>query len=409
MRSSCLTVVVVALLGASSCVHARGARPTQIHLSLEGPASTSVTVTWRSTSPRGEVRFSAVDAPKTLTAQHAASRPTAPSRPKAHAVAAQSRRYKRSYLHHARLQGLRPGTRYRYQAGGGKHWSPWYRFKTAPSPTASAGRKVRFAVFGDTRSNERIRREVLQALARRKPELLLHTGDIVADGRQQFRWNSFFRAIEPLAAHAPLMPAIGNHERRAPEYYAQFALPRHGAPTKSYAPEAFYSFDYGPLHVVAVSTEPVGPDGGVQARWLAWDLAKARANSATPWIIVIGHRAPYSAARHGDHLPAQRAWTQLFEQYGVALTFWGHDHGYQRSKALRAGKVVAKGGVTYVVTAGAGAPLYEIHGNARMAVGRKAHHFVEVDATPNALQLRAIDSDGKVFDRLTLRQPAKLR
>lgn len=398
MRVSHLSLVFV-LLGASSCAHAaRGPQPAQIHLSCEGPATTSMTVTWRSKLAAGEVRFHVLPAGLPLT-QGPTTRPT-----NARTVVARSQRYKSSYLHQARLRGLQPGTRYRYRAGSVKHWSRWYAFTTAPSPTAPAARrKVRFAVFGDTRSNHRIRRGVLRAIARRRPTLLLHTGDLVADGRQQFRWDSFFEAMEPLAAQAPLMPAIGNHEHRAPEYYTQFALPRHGAKTKRYAPEAFYSFDYGPLHVVSVSTEPVGPDGGAQARWLAWDLAQARANSATPWIIVIGHRGPYSAARHGDHKPAQRVFTGLFEQYGVQLSFWGHDHGYQRSKALRAGKVVKQGGVTYVVTAGAGAPLYEIHGNARMAVGRKAHHFVEVDATPEALELRAIDSDGKVFDRLTLR------
>ncbi|PID37711.1 MAG: hypothetical protein CSB49_08675 [Proteobacteria bacterium] len=272
---------------------------------------------------------------------------------------------------------------------------------------------MRFVALGDSRTNDVARRKVVAAAVKAQPAFILHTGDLIANGHSQHQWDRWFTTMQPLAAKAPMLVAIGNHEDNSREYYAQLAMPTHASsPARGYDTESFYSIDVGPIHVIALSTEPVGSPQGSQVRWLLADLAKARKNPATRWIIAMGHRPPVSCGRHGDHLPAKRTWTRIFERYGVDLTLWGHDHNYQRSKPLRGDKPVADGkapvasgaGVTYIVTGGAGAPLYDACKDPRMAKTRKAYHYLDITVTDTRLVVKAKGIDNKTFDRFELRK-----
>lgn len=96
----------------------------------------------------------------------------------------------------------------------------------------------------------------------------------------------------------------------------------------------------------------------------------------------------------------------LFEQYGVDLVFNSHTIVYERSHPLRAGKVDFQGGITYIVAGGAGAmpewllPKREWHTSQSLAVP----HFLQVIVTVDHLELRAIDEEGRLFDKFTLRK-----
>lgn len=393
-----LAALLSTLLAFAGCV--RGVTPTatpiQIHLGWQGQSATSVTVTWRSSEATGEVRYGPVDG------ELSGKQP------------ARSRRYKQGYLHHARITGLSPATRYAYRCGSAGALSRRYTFRTAPAP-GPLDKPLRFVALGDSRTNDVARRQVVAAAVKAKPTFILHTGDLVSNGHSQRQWDRWFATMQPLAAKAPLLVAIGNHEDNSREYYAQLAMPTHNTTARGYNPESFYSIDIGPLHVVTLSTEPVGPPAGSQVRWLVRDLAKARQNPATRWIIAMGHRPPVSCGRHGDHRPAKRAWTRIFERYGVDLTLWGHDHNYQRSKPLRGDAPVADGkgpvmsgaGVTYIVTGGAGAPLYSARKDPRMAATRKAYHYLDITVTDQRLIVEAKGIDNKTFDRLELRKAPK--
>ncbi|MCK5799388.1 MAG: metallophosphoesterase family protein, partial [Deltaproteobacteria bacterium] len=222
------------------------ATPAQVHLGLERAPATTMVITWRSATPHGEVRYSAEKHPQQRQA-------------------AQSTAYAGGYLHHAYLTGLVPNTRYRYRCGHGAHLSASYRFMTAPAPSAAT--PLRIVALGDSRSNDRVHRRIIRAVLGEKPRIVLHTGDMVQTGDRQDQWDRFFTIAEPLAARVATLSAIGNHERNDGRYYTQLVLPTHGAwPARAYAPEAFYALDYGFLHLIVLSTEPVGPPTGPQTR-----------------------------------------------------------------------------------------------------------------------------------------------
>ncbi|EPB69652.1 hypothetical protein ANCCEY_11259 [Ancylostoma ceylanicum] len=112
----------------------------------------------------------------------------------------------------------------------------------------------------------------------------------------------------------------------------------------------FYSFDIGPVHWIALSTEYYGYSQDLgsgpildQYKWLENDLKVANSNRhETPWIFTYLHRPFYCSARHNDDCSdANSTFIRIgngevpglekpFVQYGVDLGFWGHVHYYER-------------------------------------------------------------------------------
>jgi acid phosphatase type 7 len=361
------------------------AAPAQVHLGFEGPTDTTVTVTWRSTEATGAVTFGET---------------TAYGR----TAAAVSVAYGGSWLHEARLGGLAPGTTYHYRAGAGASLTPDRTFTTGPARSARAA--FRFAAYGDSRTDDAARARVRAAVQARQPAFSVDSGDLVEDGSRQALWDEWFATMEPLLATTPFVSVVGNHEVNSALFYQQFALPRRSAAADG---ETYASWHYGNVHFLSLNTEIPYGAGSAQYAWLEADLARAAADPAVRWIIATLHRPPYSSGNHGSELGVREAWSPLFERYGVAVVFSGHDHHYERSLAFANGVPQRDGGgVVYVVTGGAGAPLYGVTGSAFTAFSRSIHHFVQVDVTATALALQAIDSNGNVIDRVTLVNGAPL-
>jgi len=99
-----------------------------------------------------------------------------------------------------------------------------------------------------------------------------------------------------------------------------------------------------------MSTEHDYSVGSIQYQWINQDLAKARSNAYTKWIIVSGHRPMYSSdvAEYDSHRPGapfQSIIEPLFVKYGVDLYLCGHMHSYERVYPNINGTVTATGSV----------------------------------------------------------------
>ena len=355
------------------------AAPYHIHLSWQGDAGSTMTVTWRSTKNSGTVQYGS-------TAAYGKQ------------VTATSTSYKGSYVHVAQISGLKAGSTSFYRCGTAGDWSPKYSFRTAPK----AGTSYRYAAYGDSRSNDSARASVRAGIQARNPAFSVHTADFVSDGWSQSQWDQWFKTMEPLLAWSPLLGSIGNHEGHATNYYDQFAFPTHSPPKSGVPGEAYYSFDYASSHFIALSTEHSPKVNDHQYQWLRNDLIATAKKPQIKWIVAFAHRPPYTSGPHGNDTSAQTAWVHLFESLGVDVTFWGHDHTYERTKPLFQGQVVPKGGVVYIVTGGAGAPLYTATGGYFTAVAKKLYHFVEINVSGDQMKLETRQPNGAVFDTLTL-------
>jgi hypothetical protein len=374
---------VLAAFLALACAGPVSAAPYQVHLGLAVPTDSTMTVTWRSTEPTGQVEYGETEAyGKT--------------------VAASSKAYQASYLHEAQLTGLSPATTYHYRVGAGASLAPDRTFTTGPAISARAS--LRFAAYGDSRTDDAARARVRAAVQARQPAFSVDSGDLVESGAVQAQWDQWFTTMEPLLAVSPFVSVVGNHEVNSPLFYEQFAIPQRDGGAETYS-----SFDYGNVHVLLLNTEIAYGAGSAQYQWLEADLARSAADPRVRWTVAVFHRPPYSSGGHGSDVGVREAWSALFEKYGVDLAFNGHDHHYERSFAFANGVPQPDGaGVVYVVTGGAGAPLYGVGTSSFTAASRSVHHFVELDVTPTELVLEARDADGNVFDTLTLRNDAAL-
>lgn len=123
---------------------------------------------------------------------------------------------------------------------------------------------------------------------------------------------------------------LGNHEKyyNWTSFKNRFQMPRSPQVHSPF----FYSYDFGPLHIVSLSTEDyVEPfdTGSKQLAWLEQDLKAAAANRANvPWIFVLGHRPMYSSDQDARNwMNAMKTYFEpLMKQYQVDLGIYGHEH-----------------------------------------------------------------------------------
>jgi hypothetical protein len=314
------------------------------------------------------------------------------------------------YHHEVAVAGLSPSTSYAYTAQVGGNAVASAAFRTPP-PTGTG--EFSFIVFGDSGTGSSQQRQLATVMTNDTFDLALHAGDIAygsanGTGDASFRtYNDwFFSVYAPWLAARALYPVEGNHDSRPSNgnglaYLDVFTLPTNGA-SAAYPDHAerYYSFDYGPVHFVALDTEFAFQDAirrSEQLSWLEADLAA----TAQPWKIAFYHRSPYSAGgEHGSDLAVRAAFTPLFEQYGVQLSLSAHEHDYERTRPLQQ----SAGGtaVTYIVSGGGGGPLYPSGTAEWTAYSASRHHYVRGAVTPCTIVLRAIDLNGAVFDSATV-------
>jgi hypothetical protein len=210
-----------------------------------------------------------------------------------------------------------------------------------------------------------------------------------------------------------VFPSIGNHDDEVSfglPYRDVFVLPENGA-TSGYEDHAerFYSFDYGPVHFVALDTERAFQDPARRQAQLAW-LEDDLAATAQPWRVAYFHRSPYSSGtEHGSDLAVRQAFGPVFEGHGVQLVISAHDHAFERSVPWRQTSTAGGSAVTYVVSGGGGARLYAVGQSPWTARSVSAHHYVRADVGDCELTLEAVGLDGLAFDAYTLDRCAQAR
>jgi acid phosphatase type 7 len=292
------------------------------------------------------------------------------------------------------LAGLDPGSTYHYRVEGVGGPSPMGCFRTAPVDDDS---RFSFAVVGDSGSGGKGQLAVAALLERLRPDLVLHTGDVVYPAGQERHYDRrFFAPYRNLIKTVPLFPVLGNHDVRkgnGAAFLENFHPPL-GSPGST---KRYYSFDWGNTHFVALDSELYHGDRGSnpeeQRDFLERDLATTRKR----WKVAFLHRSPYGSSRHGGDEKVREDLEPLFVKHGVDLVFSGHDHVYERTVPIT--------GVTYVVSGGGGRRLYPAGNGELTASSVSAHHAVLVRVSGSRLLLETLEVGGKVVDRLELYQP----
>jgi len=73
-------------------------------------------------------------------------------------------------------------------------------FERQPPPTQTT---FSFVAFGDTRTNHAAHAQVVSSIVSLAPDFVLHTGDMVENGRAPDQWTTFFSIEGNLMRQAP--------------------------------------------------------------------------------------------------------------------------------------------------------------------------------------------------------------
>lgn len=351
------------------------------------------------------------------------------------------------YHHAATLKDLAPGAEYSYRVSCDDAAAEERRFNIPALDLA----KVTVAVIGDmgTRENGKALKS--------SSDFLFHVGDIgYADDDflhasctgvfcYEAVYDQYMEWMENITDSQPYMVMAGNHEsechspnclvngghadslRNFSAYNARWRMP---SQESGGVLSMWYSFDYGPVHFVAVNTETDFPDapcehygdggkivglkaGGFAAdgeylRWLEADLAAANANRAQrPFVVTMGHRSWIVHENKEVDAPVSAAHKALFEKYGVDLHVAGHMHSYSRHLPIN------NNTATPIVVSGAagcdeGLQGWDEFGPAKdndwdyYGTG-KVYQVGTLEVTRESLTWKALASEtGEVFDSFSL-------
>lgn len=410
---------------------------------LQRATATSLDVVWRSVAPEPSlVRYG--------THPEALDRRVSDPRP--------------ALDHRVTLTGLAPGTRYFYALGPDAAATRG-RVDAFVTPPARGERAPLLAwIVGDSGTGGArqlaVRDAMLRATADRRPDLFLHVGDMAyRRGSEEEFTTRFFSPYRDVLRRTVVWPVIGNHEARTSDsgsqtgpYYRAFALPTRGeSGGVASGTEAYYAFDYGRAHFVALdSADSDLSPGSPMLRWLARDLEE----SDRDWLIAYFHHPPYSKGSHdtddaedsgGRLRDVRENVLPILEAAGVDLVLAGHSHNYERSYLIRGAygfgtapnratpefhALLARGLILDVgdgdpsgdgayrvqqTTSGSGGTLYVVAGHGGAGVRFEGDHpvmyvsdvshgssLLEIDG--DVLTLRNVRFDGEITDVVQLRK-----
>ncbi len=245
---------------------------------------------------------------------------------------------------------------------------------TAPASAA------RLAVIGDwgagTRAQGQVAERICTEHARSPIGFILTTGDNFYPTGTATRetWDRPMACL--IRARLPWRAAWGNHDVPGPSTASILGASRR-----------YYSFVTGGVRFVVLDGN--NPSSATQRRWLETTL---RAERTRP-VIVVSHQPARTAGLHAPSTTQQRLWEPLYRRYGVRLVLSGHNHSYER--------ITPRGGPTFSVTGGGGADVYPcVRPTRGLVTCRPVHHFLMVEATQTRIGVRAIDTSGRVIDRV---------
>jgi hypothetical protein len=221
------------------------------------------------------------------------------------------------------------------------------------------------------------------------PDIVLHSGDIVARGKNLDEWQTFlFDPARKLLQNVPFYPVLGNHEQESPYYYNFFALHKN---------KPWWSVDYGPVHIIGLDTSVPTDPNSEQFKFLLDDLQ----SNKKEWTIVVFHYPIFHCHPTRPVYDFRYTWQPLFMKYGVDLVLNGHDHYYHRSFPI--GRMAERqNGVIHITTAGGGASLYPAIPTPFSAYYRSLYHFLMIEVTKEELEVRAINDNNQVFDGIII-------
>ncbi len=400
------------------------AAPKYVRLSTLGDASTSMGIAWTTTSGTAEavVQYgtSQQTYTKTVTGDVTYISPILGS------------------ISEVKLIGLSPGTVYYYRVGGSSGgFSPEYTFNTPPSENAQCG-KMRFVVYGDGRALELEGDKgisdtwvaISAAAVLKNPDFIIHTGDVILEGKEEQQWDNYLKAAAPISPFRPLMYTIGNHDEGPQDgdnanFNKVFYLPRSETALGGSGTEDYYFFTWGNAIFISLSTESFS-GGSIKFKDQADWMDQVLTQNPRRWKFVLLHRPIYThrigffsleLSHPANESDQNAAFVPVINKHHIDIVFQGHNHFYERYAPSKCSDAESDTpcpvssfdqGTVYITTGGAGAfplwcpilcpgPIDAVRVNAS-----SDHHYLLLDIEDHKLTMETINLGGSTIDSFTI-------
>lgn len=297
-----------------------------------------------------------------------------------------------SFYHHARLERLKPSTRYYFVIQSDDQVSREFYFITAPADD----RQFSFISSGDSRSDHTMRCRMnlmLRHLIEKNKGLLAfaHGGDYVFSGKRWGHWTKWLSHNELCVADdgriLPIIPTRGNHDY-GENFNEIFDWPG--------GKDNYYTTRLGKtLSLITLNTEI--SSSGEQYTWLKKTLPIEREDNR--WLISQYHRPLYPAVK--KPATAKRFWVPLFEKYNLDFALESDGHALKRTLPIR-GEKHDQTGVVYLGEGGLGVPQRQARAERwffkKPGFATSSHHLILLDVSNEQIRSRFLSPELKVVD-----------
>ncbi len=267
----------------------------------------------------------------------------------------------------------------------------------APSGTPAAPAAETFVVFSDTQQMPGIdwvtkggtkeRRQLRDRIFARRPDYVIHAGDVVGVGSVKAYWNYFRREF----AGMRIWPVIGNHDLHGPD---RPGLKNYFDAFPHLAGRRWYELKVGAVLFLMLDSNKKNMSGEEwqrQGRWLKEQLDRAAGDPAVRAVALVLHYPPLSLQKFAEGDAVKKDLYDLAAKYPkFRLCFSGHHHAYQH---------IEDGERHVFVAGGGGAPLHlqddgALPEYARLARKKAVHHLIFGRVEPDhvALEVQELEN-----------------
>lgn len=287
------------------------------------------------------------------------------------------------FIHKTWLENLQPGRSYFYRIIDSESKSDFHSFRTVPADT----NEVTFVVYGDSRTYPKRHRKIVEQIAKKNVNFVVHTGDLVTDGDHYDQWGpQFFEPLKGLSESVPVYIAKGNHEGYNGNFEKLLIPP---------GEKNNFAFDYGSLHYFCADNIAKG----LNHKELLEQIASDTKSSKAQWKFISYHIPSLNLGGHWSNWGSPQVFGVLADA-GVDFVITGHSHQYERFHPVAPPSGAGGSFVTYITSGGGGGPLYDVKPTVYHARAKKIHHSCWFHIKANKLTMNAIDINGNIIDHL---------
>lgn len=178
-----------------------------------------------------------------------------------------------------------------------------------------------------------------------------------------------------LSAKFPIVPLVGNHEKRSDVFSRFFYMPNMDSSTINTSGDMSGDYWFVRNQVLFVCLNSNIHDMSVHEQFIKKVKANCTKTYGKPiWVVSAFHESIFSVGYHAEHdadtlVDQRKEYTSLMEELGADVVFMGHDHSYARTYPINQGEVIkdsaseavdSKGIVYFTLNSSTGTKYYAL-------------------------------------------------